>query len=132
MEGIKMFSGDDLKNMNYEQMGNMFGGGKPKRKTRSQYRRELMDFYGRYLSDDVLAEKMEGVDAALDKWKGREEKMFSALHKKYDAEIREYWDKQRDHGDAATYDEELAAGAEADAAEEDAAKAFGRGAKDEV
>ena len=27
MEGIKMFSGDDLKNMNYEQMGNMFGGG---------------------------------------------------------------------------------------------------------
>ena len=38
MEGVKMFSGDDLKNMNYEQMGNMFGGGgrSKSRKTRGQ------------------------------------------------------------------------------------------------
>ena len=44
-----MFSGDDLKNMNYEQMGNMFGGGgrSKSRKTRSQYRRELVEFYKR-------------------------------------------------------------------------------------
>ena len=60
-----MFSGDDLKNMNYEQMGNMFGGGgRPKpRKTRSQYRRELVEFYKRYSMED----KLDGVDAALDK-----------------------------------------------------------------
>ena len=47
-----MFSGDDLKNMNYEQMGNMFGGGKKKRKTRSQYRRDVVDFYERYGMSD--------------------------------------------------------------------------------
>ena len=50
--------------------GNMFGGGggggRPKpRKTRSQYRRELTEFYKRYAMDD----KLDGVDAALDKWK---------------------------------------------------------------
>ena len=28
------------------------------------------------------------VDAALDKWKGRESRMFDALYKKYDVEIR--------------------------------------------
>ena len=87
-----MFSGDDLKNMNYEQMGNMFGGGgrsKP-RKTRSQYRRELVEFYKRYSMED----KLDGVDAALDKWKGREDRMFDALYKKYDAEITKYWDAQ--------------------------------------
>jgi len=132
MEGIKMFSGDDLKNMNYEQMGNMFGGGggggRPKpRKTRTQYRRELVEFYKRYAMDD----KLDGVDAALDKWKGREDKMFSALHKKYDADITKYWDSQRENDDAAAYDEEIVG--EQSAEEEEAMdKAFGSAAKDEV
>ena len=71
--------------------------------------------------------QLDGVDAALDKWKGREEKMMSALNKKYDKEIREYWDKQKDNDDSATYDEEIHGGDE----EEEAAKAFGHG-KDEV
>ena len=40
MDGIKMFSGDDLKNMNFEQMGKQFGGsGAAKKKTRSFRRR---------------------------------------------------------------------------------------------
>lgn len=38
--------------------------------------------------------QLDGVDAALDKWKGREEKMFAALNKKYDAEIKAYWDRK--------------------------------------
>lgn len=88
MEGLNMFSGDDLKNMNPEQMGNTFGG--KKRRSRREYRNELVDFYTRY----GMTDKLEGVDAALDKWKGREEKMMSALYKKYDAEIKEHWDKE--------------------------------------
>eukprot|EP00316_Scyphosphaera_apsteinii_P025049 CAMPEP_0119309788 /NCGR_PEP_ID=MMETSP1333-20130426/16792_1 /TAXON_ID=418940 /ORGANISM="Scyphosphaera apsteinii, Strain RCC1455" /LENGTH=136 /DNA_ID=CAMNT_0007313827 /DNA_START=160 /DNA_END=570 /DNA_ORIENTATION=+ len=84
MEGIKMFTADDLKNMNPDQMGNMFSGGgggrqRPKRQTRSQYRRRLVNFYETY----GLHDKVAGVDAALDKWKGREEKMFDVLNKKY-------------------------------------------------
>jgi len=139
MDGIKMFSGDDLKNMNYEQMGNMFGGGggggggrgsggRPKpRKTRSQHRRELVEFYKRYAMDD----KIDGVDAALDKWKGREEKMFTALHKKYDDDIKKYWEAQRENDDAAAYDEEISQGG--DREEEEAMdKAFGSASKDEV
>ena len=47
-------------------------------------RDELVDFYSRYGLDDKIA----GVDAALDKWKGRESRMFDALYKKYDVEIR--------------------------------------------
>lgn len=45
---------DDMKNMNYEQMGNAFGGGKPKRSSRKEYRARLVDFYTRYgLTDKV-------------------------------------------------------------------------------
>ena len=40
--------------------------------------------------------QLDGVEAALDKWKGRVEKMFAALNKKYDAEIKAYWDKEKD------------------------------------
>jgi len=130
MEGVKMFSGDDLKNMNYEQMGNMFGGGggrsKP-RKTRSQYRRELVEFYQRYSLED----KLDGVDTALDKWKGREDRMFDALYKKYDAEITKHWDAQREKDDGAAYDDEIA-GDHAGEEEEAMNKAFGSAAKDEV
>jgi len=90
MEGIKMFNAGDLKGMNPEQMGSAFGGGKSKPLGRSDYRKELVDFYTRY----ELLDKLATVDAALDKWAGREEKMMTALHKKYDAEIKAYWDKQ--------------------------------------
>jgi len=68
----------------------MFGNGpkKPKKQTRSQYRRRLVDFYEKY----GLADKLDGVDAALDKWKGREEKMFTALNKKYQDVIDAKWE----------------------------------------
>uniref|UniRef100_A0A6U7I8W4 ARMET C-terminal domain-containing protein n=1 Tax=Haptolina brevifila TaxID=156173 RepID=A0A6U7I8W4_9EUKA len=87
MEGIKMFSADDLKGMNPEQMGSTFGG--KERKARD-YRQELVNFYTRY----DLTDKIDGIDAALTKWAGREDKMMSALYKKYDAEIQAYWDKE--------------------------------------
>ena len=50
----------------------------------------MVDFYKRYGLDD----KLDTVDVALDKWKGREEKMFTALNKKYDDVIKEYWAKE--------------------------------------
>lgn len=83
-----MFSADDLKNMNPEQMAGAFGGGKPRggkapQYSREDYREELISFYKRY----GLEDKLDGVDAALDKWKGREEKMMNALYKKYDKEV---------------------------------------------
>jgi len=57
--------------------------------------------------------------------------MFSALHKKYDADITKYWDSQRENDDAAAYDEEIVG--EQSAEEEEAMdKAFGSAAKDEV
>jgi hypothetical protein len=85
--------------MNYEQMGQQFsGGGRRKRASRAEHKSRLEDFYKRYEMDD----KLDGVDAALDKWKGREERMFDALNKKYNAEIKAYWDKQ---GDGASKEE---------------------------
>ena len=95
MEGIKMFGADDLKNMNFEQMGRQFGD--KSRKTRKQHREELKTFYETYGMED----KIEGIDAALDKWKGREEKMFNVLYKKYDEQIRAHWDKNKDEEPAA-------------------------------
>ena len=78
---------DDLKNMNPDDMGKAFGGDqsarKPKKQTRSQYKRRLIAFY----TDHGLDDKVAGADAALDKWKGREEKMFVALRKKYKDEV---------------------------------------------
>lgn len=82
MENIKMFTADDLKGMNTEQMGSKFGGAPSK--TRAQWREQLVSFYQRYGLDDKVA----GADAALDKWRGRESRMFDALYKKYDKEIR--------------------------------------------
>ena len=113
--------------MNYEQMGNMFGGGsKPKRKTRKQYRRELVDFYQRY----ELPHTEEGVEAAMEKWKGREEKMFNALYKKYDGEIKAYWDKQDQKDKAEDAAADATADEDAEAADAAADAAFGN--KDEV
>ena len=79
----EMFTADDLKNMNPEQMGASMGG-RSGRKSRAEWRDELVDFYSRYGLDDKIA----GVDAALDKWNGRESRMFDTLYKKYDVEIR--------------------------------------------
>lgn len=90
MEGIKMFSGDDLKNMNFEQMGKQFGGSGRQKKTKKQYRQELVDFYKRY----DLPYTEEGVDKAMEKFKGKEEKMFDKLYQKYDAEIKAYYEKE--------------------------------------
>lgn len=82
--------------MNPEQMGSAFGGGGrggiPKEKSRTQHKRELEDFYRRY----GLEDKLDGVDAALDKWKGRETRMMDALYKKYDAHITAHWDAQKE------------------------------------
>ena len=61
MEGIKMFTADDLKNMNPEQMGNTFsGGGRPPKRSRAQWKEEVTSFYTRYGLDN----KLDGVDAA--------------------------------------------------------------------
>lgn len=84
MENIKMFTADDFKGMNHEQMAESMAGGGGGGRKRRNYRQELIDFYEKY----GLQDKMDGVDAALEKWKGKENKMFKALYKKYDAEIR--------------------------------------------
>lgn len=95
MENIKMFSADDLKGMNAEQMGASMGGGNRGRRPRAEWRQDLVDFYTRYGLDD----KLDGVDAALDKWKGREQRMMDALYKKYDNEIRAKDDYAKDTKD---------------------------------
>ena len=96
MENIKMFGADDLKNMNYEQMGKAFGGepvtSQRCRQTRGQYKKRLVEFYNRF----GLGDKVAGADAALNmKWKGREERMFD---KKYDAEIKAHYAKEDSEG----------------------------------
>mmetsp|Transcript_43078 Transcript_43078/g.91828 ORF Transcript_43078/g.91828 Transcript_43078/m.91828 type:complete len:171 (-) Transcript_43078:33-545(-) len=133
MENIKMFSADDLKNMDPNKMGDMFGGGggrgsKRSKKTRSQNRRKLVEFYEKYGLDDKVA----GADAALDKWKGREEKMFEALNKKYKDVIDKYWEKHWAEVDAereakASQEEAMKEAEDAVKAEEDALNnAFGK------
>eukprot|EP00962_Isochrysis_galbana_P000445 scaffold128_cov118-Isochrysis_galbana.AAC.6 len=52
-------------------------GGRPKRRTRSQWKRELVAFYEAH----GLQDKVAGVDAALDKWKGREQIMWDKVQK---------------------------------------------------
>ena len=71
------------------------------RKTKKQYRKELVDFYERY----EIGYTEEGVDTAMEKWKGRQEKMFNALYKKYDDQIKAYWDKENAKYDSAGKDE---------------------------
>ena len=81
--------------MNPEQMASSMGGGGGGGgggSRRRNWRQKLIDFYTRY----GLEDKIDGVDAALAKWKGRESKMMSALHKNYDAEIRAKTDAARD------------------------------------
>ena len=72
MEGIKVFGADDLKDP--AKMAEMAGGGRrrpPPKRPRSEWRAELVDFYKKY----GLEDKLDGVDAAVDKWKGREDKV---------------------------------------------------------
>ena len=38
--------------------------------------------------------EQEGVDKAMEKFKGKEEKMFDKLYQKYDAEIKAYYEKE--------------------------------------
>lgn len=45
---------------------------------------------------NIHPSQLDGVDAALDKWKGREEKMFDVLNKKYDKEIKAYWEREKE------------------------------------
>jgi hypothetical protein len=87
MENIKVFSPDDLAGLSGEDMAAEMGGGggssrragAKKRKSRAEAKAELVDFYNKY----DLTDKLDGVDAALDKWKGREDKMMAAVRKKY-------------------------------------------------
>eukprot|EP00967_Tisochrysis_lutea_P030212 scaffold35442_cov36-Tisochrysis_lutea.AAC.1 len=62
-------------------------GGRPKRRTRGQWKRELIAFY----ESHGLQDKIAGVDAALDKWKGREQKMWDALQTKCDGSSCVAW-----------------------------------------
>ena len=80
MEGIKMFTADDLKNMGPDGMGSAFGGrDPPPRKSREEWYSTVEEFYTRY----GLTDKLDGINTVLDKWTGREEKMMRALNKKY-------------------------------------------------
>ena len=89
-----MFTADDLLK------GNAFGGGgggsfgeqwaKSKRPA-SEWRQELVEFYETYGMQDKLA----GVDAAMEKWKGREGHMMKAVRKKYAAEVEAYWEARK-------------------------------------
>ena len=77
MENIKVFGKDDI-----EKMAGQLGKDSPPR----DYRQELIDFYTKYDMED----KIDGVDAALEKWKGKEYKMMLALRKKYKDVIAEH------------------------------------------
>jgi len=74
MENMKVFGRDDMDKMakgeSFENLG---------KKPTHDYRQELIDFYTKY----GMEEKIDGVDAALAKWKGKEYKMMVALRKKY-------------------------------------------------
>ena len=73
MENVKMFTADDLKNMGSD------GWRASEVKPASEWRAELESFYKANGLDDKLA----GVDAAMEKWKGREDKMMNAVRRKY-------------------------------------------------
>ena len=55
-----------------------------KKKTRTELRQELVNFYTRF--GIVYEDKKIG--KALDKFKGKEGQMFESLYKKYDTEIK--------------------------------------------
>jgi len=50
----------------------------------------LISFYTRF---GITYEDAK-IEAALDKFKGKEQKMFRSLYKKYDKEIKEFWAKE--------------------------------------
>eukprot|EP00746_Dinoflagellata_sp_MGD_P162443 gnl/MRDRNA2_/MRDRNA2_90002_c0_seq1.p1 gnl/MRDRNA2_/MRDRNA2_90002_c0~~gnl/MRDRNA2_/MRDRNA2_90002_c0_seq1.p1 ORF type:complete len:125 (+),score=39.73 gnl/MRDRNA2_/MRDRNA2_90002_c0_seq1:99-473(+) len=81
MENIKVFGKDDIENM-MKEGGGMFG---QKSAPAHDYKQDLIDFYTKY----GLEDKIDGVDAALEKWKGKEYKMMLALRKKYKKVIEE-------------------------------------------
>jgi hypothetical protein len=98
MENLNIFNGEDLLNMKPEEMAKKMGGGgrggggrgggprMPTRISRAEAKTELEDFYNTY----GLQDKLDGVDAALDKWVGQYEAMFRLLNKKYKAEVEAY------------------------------------------
>ena len=108
MENIKMFTADDLKNIDVNNpdswnSGKAAGSAKQRArkaetaeeresaaKLREETREALIEFYKEYGLDD----KIDGVDAAMDKWKGREERMIGAVRKKY-ADVVAAKDKER-------------------------------------
>lgn len=51
-----MAQADDLKGMNYEQMGKAFNGGarRPPRRSRKEYKAQLEEFYKRYGLEDKV------------------------------------------------------------------------------
>jgi hypothetical protein len=94
MENIKMFTADDLKNMGSEGMANAFAGGsgapETRPRTRAEWKQDVVDFYERF----ALPYTDEGVETALDKWKGREQRMLGALHKKYAQEVDAFYERK--------------------------------------
>ena len=75
-------------------------------------------------------QQTKDVEKAMEKFKGKEESMFDKLYKKYDAEIKAYYDKE----DQKYKDSTDTVDSEPDTAEDDEAlnKAFGKKGKDEV
>jgi hypothetical protein len=87
-------STDSVKNMGSEGMANAFAGGsgapETRPRTRAEWKQDVVDFYERF----ALPYTDEGVETALDKWKGREQRMLGALHKKYAQEVDAFYERK--------------------------------------
>jgi len=104
MENLKMFTANDLKNGKFPGGGGGYGDyGEPPKKTRAEHRKELIDFYVRF----GLQYEEDKIEKALDKFKGKEQKMFRSLYKKYDAEIKAFWAKEADKAKEGTEQPEI-------------------------
>ena len=100
MENVKVFSADDIAGMEANGMekislGKDGKGGKSKprstKKSAAAYRADVKDFYTKFGIEHTEA----GIDAAMEKWKGREERIMGALYKKYKDEMDEYYNPTR-------------------------------------
>eukprot|EP00928_Gymnodinium_smaydae_P058330 TRINITY_DN41535_c0_g1_i1.p1 TRINITY_DN41535_c0_g1~~TRINITY_DN41535_c0_g1_i1.p1 ORF type:complete len:125 (-),score=31.50 TRINITY_DN41535_c0_g1_i1:190-564(-) len=77
MENLKVFGKDDIDRMTKTGDFSGFGGSSPP--LAYDCEKELTTFYTKYGMED----KLDGIEAACKKWKGKEYKMMVALRKKY-------------------------------------------------
>merc|ERR1719341_1380009 len=77
MENMKVFGADDIERMTKNGDYSAFGGASSQ--PAFDCEEELKSFYTKYGMED----KLDGIGAACEKWKGKEYKMMAALRKKY-------------------------------------------------